>query len=138
MHLAPDSQKSWGYCQEEEFEQKLDECQALLNDLVPGAAASDVYWFRPPSGIMDATMRAVLSRKGYRVCLGDCYSNDPHIDDISYHVKTLLRAATGGSVLIVHCPEANLRQQTLKVVPELVAGLRKRNLQLVTLNELFR
>jgi len=122
---------------EAEFEQRLDECQAFLDGVIPAAADSGRRWFRPPSGIMNATMRAVLLRKGYCVCLGDCYSNDPHIDDASYHVDTLLLAATGGSVIIVHCPEAECRQQTLDVVPELVAGLRKRNLSLVTLDELF-
>lgn len=118
---------------EAEFERRLDSCQELIEGLRPGSR----LWFRPPSGVMSEVMRSVLLRRGYSVCLGDCYSSDPHIENADWHVRTLLRAAEAGSVLILHCPEANSRQQTLQVLPRLVEGLRARNLDLVTLDELF-
>merc|ERR1712232_1015999 len=82
-------------------------------------------------------MGEVLLKKNYLVCLGDCYSNDPHINKADFHVRTLLRAVSGGSVLIVHCPEKDRRQQTLEVLPQLVRGLREKGFDLATLGELF-
>lgn len=116
-----------------EFRKRLEDCQALLDELAPGARR----WFRPPSGVMNGTMREVLLEDGYTVCLGDCYSSDPHIHDPDYHCTTLLRGARGGSVIIVHCPEENTRHQTLDLLPKLVRGLSDRGLRHVTLDELF-
>lgn len=115
------------------FRSRLADCQSLLDDVAPNARR----WFRPPCGLMNATMRSVCAEEGYSICLGDCYSSDPDINDVEYHATTLLRCASAGSVIIVHCPEEGLRHQTLEVVPKLVQGLRERGLQLATLDELF-
>jgi len=117
----------------DEFRSQLAECQALLDDVAPGSRR----WFRPPSGVMDETMRLVCAEEGYVVCLGDCYSSDPAICDVEYHCRTLLRGARAGSVIIIHCPEEGHRHQTLEVIPKLVRGLQENSLQLATLDELF-
>jgi len=117
----------------EEFRQRLQDCQALLDELTPGARR----WFRPPSGTMNGTMREVLLEDGYDVCMGDCYSSDPQIDDVDYHCRTLSRGARGGSVIIMHCPESNHRHQTLELIPKLVRDLVGRGLNFATLDELF-
>jgi len=117
----------------DEFRSRLADCQALLDDVAPNARR----WFRPPCGQMNAKMRSVCAEEGYSVCLGDCYSSDPDIHDVEYHAATLLRGASAGSVMIVHCPEEGCRHQTLEVVPKLVRGLQERGLQLATLDELF-
>lgn len=118
---------------ESQFRDRLHTCQALIDTLAPHRAR----WFRPPSGVMNATMRRVCAQEGYRVALGDCYSDDPHISDPDFHVSTLLHSASAGSVLIVHCPEPGRREQTLLVLPRLVEGLRQKNLTLTTLDDLF-
>ena len=71
------------------------------------------------------------------MALGDTYSDDPHISGVDWHVRTRLRAAEAGSVIIVHCPEEGHRAQTLEVVPKLVTALRARGLELATLQQLF-
>jgi len=116
-----------------EFRSRLADCQALLDGVAPNARR----WFRPPLGLMNAKMRSVCAEEGYSVCLGDCYSSDHDIPNVEYHATTLLRGASAGSVIIVHCPEEGCRHQTLEVVPKLVRGLQQRGLQLATLDELF-
>lgn len=118
---------------EEEFEERLDACQTFIEGISPGVRK----WFRPPSGFMNATMRRVLLRKGYEVCLGDCFSSDPKVDDVDFHVRTLSRAVRGGSVLILHCPESTCRQQTLELIPRLASELRNLDFEFATLDELF-
>eukprot|EP00930_Biecheleria_cincta_P058345 TRINITY_DN44186_c0_g1_i1.p1 TRINITY_DN44186_c0_g1~~TRINITY_DN44186_c0_g1_i1.p1 ORF type:complete len:246 (-),score=35.25 TRINITY_DN44186_c0_g1_i1:132-836(-) len=117
----------------DEFASRVDACQALLDRIAPGSKR----WFRPPSGLMNRTMREVLRQKGYTVCLGDCYSADPHVNEFEFHVRVLSRAAKGGSIIILHCPEANCRRQTFQVLPKLVGELRDRGYDPVTLDELF-
>lgn len=118
----------------EEFYRRLKDCQDLLDELVPQGRR----WFRPPCGLMSETMRSVLIQEGYIVCLGDCYSSDPTINDVEFHCRTLLRGVRSGSVIIVHCPEQdNHRHQTLELLPRLVRELRDRGLVLATLDELF-
>ena len=115
---------------ETEFEAQLEECQALIHKINPTAQK----WYRPPNGLMDETMRAVLRRKGYRVVLGDCYSADPQIADASYHVNLLSACAQPGSIMILHSPERGHRHQTLQIVAEVAKRV---SMQLVTLDELF-
>ena len=122
-------------CSKEEFRAMLLECQALIDGISPGTAAD--RWFRPPSGVMSAAMRQVCREEGFRVVLGDAYSDDPHVSGAEWHVRTLLRATEAGSVIIIHCPEVGLRSQTLDVVPTLVAALRGRGLELATVAQHF-
>jgi len=117
----------------DEFASRLDTCQALLDKIAPGS----IRWFRPPSGLMNRTMREVCRQKGYRVCMGDSYSADPQVNDPDFHVEALSRSAKGGSIIILHCPEANSRQQTLQVLRGLVGVLRARCHRMVTLDDLF-
>lgn len=120
----------------EEFRARLKECAAVVDDLQTPTTEGR-RWFRPPCGLMNGVMRQVCIEEGYTVCLGDCYSDDCGIGDVDYHVTTLLRGAVGGSIIIVHCPEGGRRAQTLEVLPQLVAGLRQRGLEPVSLTEMF-
>lgn len=118
---------------EEAFGACLDGCQELLDELAPGATR----WFRPPHGKMNATMRRVLLARKYAVAMGDCYSADPIIEDVDYHVQTLVRGARAGSVIILHCPEQNKRKHVLDVIPRIVAELRTQGLEFGTLDDIF-
>lgn len=73
-----------------------------------------------------------------QVAMGDCYSDDPHVNDAKWHVKMLAGMSLPGSVIILHCPEAdNHRAQTLQILGPLVEELRAKGLQCVTLQTLF-
>lgn len=121
---------------EAEFVARLRECQEVVDELQPPSSLRRRF-FRPPSGVMNSMMRDVTAREGYTVCLGDTYSHDARVHNVEYHVETLLRGARPGSIIIMHCPEANHRAQTLEVLPRLVTGLRHQGFEIVTMDELF-
>jgi len=94
------------------------------------AVTTATKWMRPASGWFTTSMRKIIERHGYRICLGSVYPHDAQIR--SEVVNSLhLRARTRcGSVIIVHD-----RSWTVGVLrtalPELV-----RNFSFVSLDEL--
>lgn len=126
------------------FIEELDECQSLISHICKCAGAAkpgendEPLWFRPPHGAMNATMRDVLSNKGYSVAFTDVHSLDPAIDDPEFHARFILRGTQPGSIICLHAPEGdNHRSQTLEVIPEVIEGLREKGYEFATLNGLF-
>lgn len=128
----------------EQFIDELDECQGLISRICEKAGVGKpgeddrLLWFRPPHGVMNATMRDVLFQKGYSVAFTDVHSFDPAIDDADFHTRYTLRGTQPGSIICLHAPEEdNHRSQTLEVVPNVIEGLRDEGYEFLTLDQLL-
>ena len=95
-------------------------------------------WFRPPSGRINKTMAKSLAHYGYKIALGDAYTNDPFIGpNVAYHISLLQSLVKRGSIIILHSPENNRRMQTLNIVDNLIPRLLGKGYKFVTLSELL-
>jgi len=138
---------------EEAFEAALLQSEGVCDGLravVAGQAgtaclgadtASEVLaarWFRAPHGRMSAPMKKVLDKHGFTNVLTDCYGNDPWIRDADYLAQAMLDRASCGSIAVIHMPERGFREYNLRALRIFLAGLRQREIQVVTLSTLHR
>merc|ERR1712048_19762 len=77
-------------------------------------------------------MYEILEKHGFTHVLGDCYANDPWVSDPSFIAHTM-----EGSIMIIHMPERGFRDYSFQALPELLEGLSKRGLKVVTLTTLY-
>jgi peptidoglycan-N-acetylglucosamine deacetylase len=106
---------------------------AILDRHVPGHTP----YFRFPGGCHDArAVRAVvaagLTPVQWDVISGDAFGHDPRAI-----VRTVLREAKGGSIVVMHLNGAPTAPQTHAALPDIIRGLRARGLRLVALSELL-
>jgi peptidoglycan/xylan/chitin deacetylase (PgdA/CDA1 family) len=98
------------------------------------AHATPVPYFRPPYGGYDATTLAVAGSLGFaRVMLWSVDPSDYTRPGAAVIVARVLAAVRPGAIVELH-----LLPQTAAALPALIAGLRARGYELVTLPELFR
>lgn len=97
-------------------------------------------WFRAPHADMSPQMQQVLDRHGFTNVLCDSFANDTVITDPEFISNTLLSLvhSEGGSIIVIHTPEKGFREHNFKALKHLLAGLRERGLQAVTLSQLSR
>jgi peptidoglycan-N-acetylglucosamine deacetylase len=93
--------------------------------------------FRPPYGEYDARVLRVAASLGLRTVEYDLPSGDPdaHATKDAL-VGWVLREARPGSIVVMHMNHP--RFHTAEALPEIVAGLRARGFELVTVGELLR
>lgn len=93
--------------------------------------------FRPPYGEYDAHVLRVAAEMGLTTVEYDLASGDPdaHATKESL-VNWVLREARPGSIIVMHINHR--RFHTAEALPEIVAGLRQRGFELVTVGELLR
>lgn len=93
--------------------------------------------FRPPYGEYDARVLRVAAELGLTTVEYDLPSGDPgaHVSTRSL-VSWVLREARPGSIVVMHINHP--RFHTAEALPEIVAGLRARGFELVTVGELIR
>merc|ERR1712032_1468946 len=98
-------------------------------------AVHDLKWFRPPYGIMSLAMASVLDELGYKVILGDVYTNDVGItDDADFHAGILSASTCDGSVIVLH---NFARGPTLEVLNTALPQLRQRGFDMLRLTDMF-
>ncbi len=92
--------------------------------------------FRPPYGEYDARVLRVAAELGLTTVEYDLPSGDPdvHATKLSL-VEWVLREARPGSIIVMHINHQ--RFHTAEALPEIVAGLRVRGFELVTVGELL-
>ena len=96
--------------------------------------ASTVPYLRPPYGAYNAHVLSIAGQMGYsRIIMWDVDSNDwtnPGVDAIVHNV---LSAVHDGSIIVLHT-----RGKAPKALPLIIAGLRARGYEMVTIPELFK
>jgi len=98
------------------------------------AHATPVPYFRPPYGSYDTTTLRVAGSLGFaRVILWNVDPADYTDPGASTIAERVLSQTRSGSIVVLH-----LRPQTATALPRIIAGLRARGYELVTLPALFR
>lgn len=94
-------------------------------------------YYRPPFGEVDERVAKLAAKVGLTVIQYDIASGDP---DPGLPAKKIARAvvedAKGGSIVVFHMNRNGVH--TAEVLPEVISGLRKKGLELVTVGELLR
>ena len=81
-------------------------------------------------------MSRVLKERGMKHVMLDSYANDPHIPDPAFIASNMARAATHGSILIIHMPERGFREWNFEATRLLLEALADKGLRSVTLTDL--
>ncbi len=104
---------------------------------IAGVTGRPPTLFRPPYGEYDAHVLRVAAELGLTTVEYDLASGDPdaHATKESL-VSWVLREARPGSIVVMHINHR--RFPTAEALPEIVAGLRLRGFELVTVGELLR
>ena len=93
-------------------------------------------WFRPPYGEVDGRVSRIAAEVGLGTVSFDVVSGDPTPGmTVARMVRAVLDRARRGSIVVMH---ANHRSfPTAEAVPEIIAGLRARGLEPVTVSRLL-
>ena len=94
-------------------------------------------YFRPPFGEVDERLAKLASQTGLVTIQYDIASGDP---DPGLSAKRIARAvveeAKGGSIVVLHMNRNGVR--TAETLPAIIAGLREKGFELVTVGEMLK
>ncbi|HEY5014225.1 MAG TPA: NAD-dependent epimerase/dehydratase family protein [Acidimicrobiia bacterium] len=116
---------------------ELERAQRSVSDVLgvcPG-------WYRPPQGRKTPFIEATVHRHGMQMVLWDVSAGDAKVSDPKQIARQVLRKVRSGSIIdlkedLDSDPVAS-RSALVRVMPEILAGLRARHLQPVRLDELL-
>ena len=126
---------------------------ARLTTLSPGAHARQVLGgrrsiarsagggprlFRPPYGAYDDRTLRILREERTLMVLWTFSAYDWKHPDTDYIERRVLRLARPGAIVLMHDGGGSTRVPTLRAVPGIVTGLRRRGYRLVTVPRLLR
>ena len=94
--------------------------------------------FRPPYGAYDDATLRVLRREQALMVLWTYSAYDWKHPDADYIADRVLRLARPGAIVLMHDAGGFTRAPTLKALPRIVRGLRRRGYRLVTVPRLLR
>jgi len=108
---------------------EIKACGNVLRDIT----GCPPNWFRPPGGRTDTDVLLAARALGYRMVLWDVFPADSRSPGRSTIRRRVLDEASPGSIVLMH----DGIQQTLDVLPGIVAILRARGYRFVTLDEML-
>ncbi len=112
---------------------ELKRTQALLKK-VTGRTA---LYFRPPYGEVDERVAAIAAEIGLTTIQYDIASGDPDPKLSAGRIaKGVLQDAKGGSIIVFHVNRHGVH--TAEALPGIIAGLRKKGYELVTVGEMLK
>jgi peptidoglycan/xylan/chitin deacetylase (PgdA/CDA1 family) len=88
--------------------------------------------FRPPYGAYDDATLRELRRRGMLMVLWTVSTRDYDQPGVGAIVKTAVKGARPGAIILMHDAGGATRTETLRAVPRIVRGLRRRGFKLVT------
>ena len=94
--------------------------------------------FRPPYGAFDDRTLRILRQEQLLMVLWTFSAYDWKHPDTDYIERRVLRLARPGAIVLMHDGGGSTRVPTLRAVPGIVAGLRRRGYRLVTVPRLLR
>jgi peptidoglycan-N-acetylglucosamine deacetylase len=92
--------------------------------------------FRPPYGMWDAATLKLLRRYRMLMVLWTVDTNDYRRPGVKAIVNAALSGAKPGAIILLHDAGGN-RSETVKALPKIIAGLRRRDYRLVTVPRLL-
>jgi peptidoglycan/xylan/chitin deacetylase (PgdA/CDA1 family) len=92
--------------------------------------------FRPPYGLWDAATIRLLHRYGMLMVLWTVDTNDYRRPGVSAIVNAALKGAKPGAIILLHDAGGD-RSETVAALPKIIAALRRRHYQLVTIPRLL-
>jgi peptidoglycan-N-acetylglucosamine deacetylase len=112
---------------------ELKRTQAIIKKLT----GKTPRYFRSPYGEVDERIAAIAKTAGLTVIQYDIVSGDPD-ERLSAQriVHGVLREAKGGSIIVFHMNRRGVH--TAEILPDIIAGLRKKGFMLVTIGELLK
>jgi peptidoglycan/xylan/chitin deacetylase (PgdA/CDA1 family) len=115
-----------------------DQRRQLLEDAsaVEGHGARFPRLFRPPYGMWNAHTLALLHRYRMLMVLWTVDTGDYRRPGVKAIVKAALDGARPGAIILLHDAGGD-RAQTVKALPRIIAGLRRRGYRLVTVPRLL-
>ena len=105
-------------------------------DVIKPYGGRQTRYFRFPGGCYDQAALQSLAPLGLTVIEWDVVSGDPFATAYRPIVNAVLSTVQAGSIVVLHITEGNA-QYTDEAMPEILAGLRAKGLQPVTLSELL-
>ncbi|GAA1665185.1 hypothetical protein GCM10009765_13440 [Fodinicola feengrottensis] len=105
-------------------------------DILKPYGGHQTRYFRFPGGCYDKTALESIAAAGCTVIQYSVVADDPFNHNINSIENNVLSKAKPGAIVVMHITEANA-PDTDKALPAIIAGLRKRGLQLVTLSDLL-
>ena len=114
---------------ETEVEDEILRTEVAVREIVD----QQIHYFRPPGGHYDARVKRAVENLGYRAVFWG--PNIRSFTDLKPDetARELLKRVTPGCILLLH----NGEDQTIPVLPKLLAGLKKSGFEMVTLTELL-
>jgi peptidoglycan/xylan/chitin deacetylase (PgdA/CDA1 family) len=114
---------------------------AFLAELLEGEAAlglgpGTTRLFRPPSGWMRPSQRALAAAHGYVTVLGSAYPYDPYRPPVAYMRWVVAKNLRPGAIVVLH-DGGRRRERTVEAVAGIVSDGRARGLRWVTVSELL-
>ena len=92
--------------------------------------------FRPPGGILTNGVADYAEQHNYNVVMWSDDSVDYRRPSVSRLINNVLREARAGGIVLMHDGGGN-RSQTVKALPQIIDGLKKRGYRFVTISELL-
>jgi len=105
---------------------------------VAEATGHKPHLFRPPYGAYDDATLRVLRREKALMVLWTFSAYDWKHPDADYIARRVLRLARPGAIVLMHDAGGFTRVPTLKALPRIVRGLRRKGYRLVTVPRLLR
>lgn len=117
---------------EDEIKSQLDRTEAIIKETT---GRSSRPYFRPPLGARDDRVRGLVGDNGYFSIYWTLDSHDSVVKGItaSEIKERVLEGIAPGSIVLLHCGS----QATADALPEILAGLKQRNLKPVLLSKLL-
>ena len=111
------------------------------DELIRSLNGTEPRFLRPPVGLFTKRMLNIAEQLGYQTVVGDVYPRDPHRPGKEKIIKRVLTRTSAGSVIILHDGGNSRRvdrSQTLEALHDIIPGLIERELEFVTLSDLFQ
>lgn len=111
------------------------------SDLIAGITGQDPFFFRPPRGLLGPSALRAAARMGMRTVLWSCSSKDWTRPGVEVIVRRVLSGSRRGSIVLLHDAKyddlAETRDQTVRALPAIIRGLRRRGYRFVSLDDLI-
>ncbi|OAA64307.1 polysaccharide deacetylase [Niveomyces insectorum RCEF 264] len=107
--------------------------QRIYKDASSSSMRQPPHYFRPGSGFFSDRMRALVSRLGYRLVLGNVYPHDAQINSPWANARHILSMLQPGAIVICH----DRRSWTAPMLRTMLPAAIARGYKFVTLTELL-